>query len=111
MKQTISYEDFEKLDIRVGEVVEASAPEWSNKLIRMEVEFGEEIGKRVLFSGIRKWYRPEELVGKKMSFLVNMEPKKMGKEESQGMLMMADTEERPYLILLPEDIKPGTMIR
>ncbi len=111
MKPTVNYDDFDKLDIRVGEVLEASSPEWSNKLIRMEVDLGEEIGKRILFSGIRKWYQSEDLVGKKMSFIVNMEPKKMGEEESQGMLIMADSEERPELIFLPAGIKPGTMIR
>lgn len=111
MKPVINYSDFEKLDIRVGEVTEASAPLWSNKLIRMEVDLGEEIGKRILFSGIRKWYRPEEIIGKKMSFVVNMEPKKMGEEESQGMLLMLDTEEQPFLIFLPETVKPGTMVR
>jgi methionyl-tRNA synthetase len=111
MKPTINYDDFEKLEIRVGEVISATAPDWSNKLLRMEVDLGDEIGKRILFSGIRKWYQPEEVVGKKMSFIVNMEPKKMGDEESQGMLLMADTEEQPYLIFLPETIKPGTMIR
>lgn len=111
MKPLINYEDFEKLDIRVGEVTGASAPEWSNKLIRMEVDLGEEIGRRVLFSGIRKWYDPDALVGKRMFLVVNMEPKKMGEEESQGMLMMADTEDRPYLIFLPTSIKPGTVIR
>lgn len=62
MKGTIDYSDFARLDIRAGLITAASVPEWSEKLIRYEVELGEEIGKRVLFSGIRKWYQPEELV-------------------------------------------------
>ncbi len=111
MKTNIQYSDFEKLDIRVGNVEAASAPEWSSKLIRMEVDLGEEVGKRILFSGIRKWYAPEDLIGKNMQFVVNMEPKKMGEEESQGMLIMADTEEKPVLIFLPDELVPGTMIR
>lgn len=111
MKPTIDYGDFEKLDIRVGRVLSATAPDWSNKLLRMEVDLGEEIGKRILFSGIRKYYSPEDVIGKNMQFVVNMEPKKMGDEESQGMLIMVDTEEKPILIFLPEGLTPGSVVR
>lgn len=111
MKDLINYTDFEKLDIRAGKIVAASAPEWSEKLIRYEIDFGEEIGKKVLFSGIRKWYTPEELVGKTIPVIVNMEPKKMGEEESQGMVIMADGEEGAKLLFLDESIAPGTVIR
>ncbi len=111
MKNNIQYSDFEKLDIRVGRVISATAPEWSSKLLRMEVDLGEEIGNRILFSGIRKWYIPEDVVGMNMQFIVNMEPKKMGEEESQGMLIMVDTEEKPVLIFLPDELKAGQMIR
>jgi tRNA-binding EMAP/Myf-like protein len=64
-----------------------------------------------LFSGIRKWYKPEDLLGKMMPVIVNMAPKKMGDEESQGMAIMVDTEEKPVLIFLGDDIKPGTILR
>lgn len=111
MKDLIKYEDFEKLDIRAGKVVDASAPDWSEKLIRYEIDFGEELGKRVLFSGIRKWYTPEELVGKTLPVIVNMEPKKMGDEESQGMVIMSDGEDGPKLMFLSDDVVPGTVIR
>jgi len=111
MKDTIDYSDFEKLDIRAGKIVEASAPLWSEKLIRYEIDFGEELGKRVLFSGIRKWYTPEELVGKTLPVIVNMTPKKMGEEESQGMVIMADGSEGPRLIFLDDSVVPGTVIR
>ncbi len=111
MKDLISYPDFEKMDIRVGEVVAAEVPEWSNKLLKLEVDLGEEIGRRVLFSGISKWYQPEDVLGKKMMVLVNMEPKKMGEEESQGMLLMVDGEERPELIFLDERLASGLVVR
>ena len=111
MKDSINYSDFEKLDIRAGKVVAASAPEWSEKLIRYEIDFGEELGKRVLFSGIRKWYTPEDLIDKTLPVIVNMEPKKMGDEVSQGMVIMADGEEGPKLLFLSDDIVPGTVIR
>ena len=111
MKDQINYTDFEKLDIRAGKVVEASNPLWSEKLIRYEMDFGEVLGKRVLFSGIRKWYSPEELIGKIMPVVVNMEPKKMDDEFSQGMTIMADSEDGPKLIFLSDGIVPGTVIR
>ena len=119
MKNIIDYDDFSKLDIRSGKVVNATLPEWSDKLIRYEVDLGEEIGKRVLFSGIRKWYSPEQMVGKNIPVVVNLAPKKMGDpsagsgqgEESQGMAIMADEEGGPTLIFLPEALEPGTVIR
>lgn len=111
MKTPITYADFEKLDIRVGTVVEATAPEWSKKLLRFVVDFGPEIGQRIIFSGIRTWYQPETLIGKQFGFLINLEPKKMGEEESQGMMMMVDGEEQPTLIPLTTAATNGTMIR
>ncbi|HBC44805.1 MAG: Methionine-tRNA ligase [Candidatus Collierbacteria bacterium GW2011_GWB1_45_35] len=111
MKDLITYGDFGKLDIRAGKIVEASAPEWSDKLIRYEVDLGVELGKRVLFSGIRKWYKPEDLVGKIIPVVINLTPKKMGDEESQGMAIMADGETGAVMIFLPDSVEPGTVIR
>ena len=111
MKDIITYGDFEKLDIRSGKIVSASVPEWSQKLIRYVVDLGEEIGESVLFSGIRKWYQPEDLTGKIIPVIVNMAPKKMGAEESQGMALMVDGNEGPVMIFLPESVIPGSVIR
>lgn len=111
MKSTISYDDFEKIDVRVGKIVEASVPLWSEKLIRYVIDLGEEVGTRVLFSGIRKWYSPEDLVGKMVPVIVNMEPKKMGTETSEGMVIMADSDDGPKMIFMEETIVPGTVIR
>jgi methionyl-tRNA synthetase len=111
IKADISYDEFAKLDIRVGLITAASAPDWSEKLIRYEIDLGEEVGKRILFSGIRKWYKPEDLVGKMVPVVVNLAPKKMGEEESAGMVIMTDGEEGAVMIFLPEKIKPGTIVR
>src|SRR3989344_8149008 len=111
IKPNIIYDDFAKLDIRAGLTTAARVPEWSRKLIRYEVDLGEEIGKRILFSGIRKWYKPEDLVGKMVPVVVNLAPKKMGEEESAGMVIMTDGEEGAVMIFLPEKIKPGTIVR
>lgn len=109
-KPTITYDDFAKLDIRVGTILSAAAPEWSKKLLRFEVDFGAEIGKRILFSGIKEWYSPETLVGKSFPFVINLAPKKMGEEESQGMMIMADTTDQPVLTPI-ENVPSGSVIR
>jgi len=111
MKDVVGYEDFVKLDIRVGEIVEAEAPEWSEKLLQFMVDFGEEIGKRTILSGIKQWYQPEEFVGKKGVFVVNLAPKKMGPSESEGMWIMSDTEDKPIPIMVDGSIGVGTVVR
>lgn len=111
MKDLINYEDFGRLDIRVGLILEAEAPEWSEKLIRYVIDFGEEVGKRTLFSGIRAWYKPEDLVGKKVPVILNMIPKKMGKEYSEGMVLMVDGAEKPVMIFLLDSVEVGSVIR
>jgi len=118
MKAVVSYTNFEKLDLRVGKVVKVEVPKWSNKLLRFEVDFGIEVGIRIIFSGVRKWYKGEDFLGKQFIFLINMTPKKMGEEESQGMMLMADTvnsnpadKQRPTSIPLNEPVGNGTVVR
>jgi methionyl-tRNA synthetase len=115
MKPTIQYEDFEKLDIRVGKIVTAIAPEWSNKLLQMTVDFGAEVGQKTVLSGIRKWYQPDELIGKNYAFVVNLAERKMGESVSQGMMIMADGvvdgEEHPIICAWPLEIPVGTVVR
>jgi methionine--tRNA ligase beta chain len=91
MKPIITYNDFAKLDFRVGTVIECTEKEGSDKLLRLTVDFGEE-GKRIIFSGIKKWYTPDDLKDKQFVFLINLEPRKMMDEESQGMLIAANGE-------------------
>jgi methionyl-tRNA synthetase len=117
MKSVVSYSDFEKLDFRVGEVIYVSEPDWSNKLLKFEVDFGI-LGKRIIFSGIRKWYKVEDFLNKKFVFLFNMENKKMGpsdsagrREASEGMMIMADGEESPVIIPVSDEIEVGTVVR
>lgn len=119
MKPKITYQDFDKIDIRIGTVIACTNPEWSKKLIRLEVDFGATIGKRVIFSGIKQWYVPDTLLGGQFPFLINLEPKMMGNpsagsgqgEESQGMMLMADGEEKPVLFYLKEDVTSGSSVR
>ena len=88
---TISIQDFQKLDIRVGTVIKAEVPEWSHWVMKMKVDLGTEIGERVVFAGIMHFYKPEDLEGKQFPFITNLEKKKIGPEGdfSEGMMLMA----------------------
>lgn len=115
MKPHITFADWEKLDVRLGTIVEASAPEWSNKLIQLTVDFGDEIGHRTIFTGMRKWYGPETFQGRQALFIVNLEPRKMGQFESQGMLLSLDAVDedgnsRPGVILFDDAAANGTAL-
>jgi methionyl-tRNA synthetase len=93
MKPTIQYDDFAKLDLRVGTVVECVEKEGSEKLLRLTVDFGTE-GTRNILSGIKQWYKPEELKGKQFVFVFNLAPRKLMGEESEGMILAAEGEPR-----------------
>ena len=112
-REPIEIEDFAKVEMRVGLVVEASEPEWSNKLIRQVVNFGEGMGQRVIFSGLRKWYSAaEDFVGRKLVYVTNLAPRKMGEEVSEGMILaVEDSEGVPIRWDLTEtEIAPGTRV-
>lgn len=111
MKPTIEYSDFEKLDIRVGKITEAVAPDWSKKLLEFTVDFGEEIGTKTILSGIKEWYSPDDFVGKSYMFIANLAERKMGEGVSQGMMIMADGEDQPVPFALTPSVKPGTIVR
>lgn len=111
MKPTIEYPDFEKLDIRVGKVIAAAAPEWSHKLLEFTVDFGEEIGTKTILSGIKEWYAPDDFVGNSYMFIVNLAERKMGEGVSQGMMMMADGDDLPVPFALKPEVEPGTVVR
>jgi len=111
MKDTIMFNDFIKLDIRVGEVTDAKKIVNSNKLIELTIDLGEEIGTRTILTGMQKWYSPQDFIGKKFLFLANLEPRKMAGSESQGMIISADIDGEPKLIEAPSDLPNGTMIR
>lgn len=112
MKPTIEYTDFEKLDIRVGKILSATVPEWSEKLIEYKVDFGPEIGEKTILSGIKAWYTPEDLIGKKFTFIVNLAERKMGESVSQGMMLMVVPEnEKPILIEVSADAQEGIIVR
>lgn len=104
----ITIEDFAKIQLRVAEILEAEKVEGSDKLIKMKLKVGEET--RQIVGGIARHYTPEELVGKKIIIVYNLEPKKLKSIESQGMLLAASTEGKMSLLTVDRDIESGAKI-
>lgn len=105
----VSFEEFKKIEIRIGKILSAEKVENADKLLKLEVEFKGEIGKRQIVSGIAEYFSQNELIGKKLPFIVNLEPRKFKGVESQGMLM-AVAGEKPILLLPSEDVPEGAEI-
>ena len=110
-KDKVIFSDFDKLDLRVGEVKEASLLEGSKKLIVMKIDLGEDYGTVEILSGLAELYKPEDLIGNKYIVLANLEPKKLMGRESNGMIMVADDPEKFALVPLDKNLKNGTVIR
>ena len=114
MSDKVNFSDFQKLDIRVGTVIEATVPEWSHWVMKLKVDLGSEIGERTVFAGIMKFYQPQDLIGKQFPFVVNLEPKKMGPmgDFSEGMMIMSVVnDETPVLFKLWKKVPNGTKVR
>ncbi len=107
-KENVSFEDFEKLDIRVGKVVVCEKVPKSSKLLRFEIEVGSE--KRQILSGIAKYYEPEDLIGKNVLFIANFPPRKMMGLESNGMILSAEHDGKLVVTSTLEDIQSGACI-
>jgi len=103
-KPTISYEEFLKIDLRVGTIVSADDLENSNKLIKIIVDIGTE--KRQIIAGIKKQYKVEDLVGKQVAFVANLEPRKIADLDSNGMILAAHDGSELPVVLFPERIVP-----
>ena len=109
LKETIQFDDFMKLDLRVGTILEAKKVEKSNKLLEFLIDTG--VDKRTLLSGIAKHYSPEDMVGKQVTIIANLAPRKMMGTESQGMILMAEDNAGNLRLLQPnEDVEPGSII-
>ncbi len=112
MKKTaVNFDDFLKLDLRVGEVKEAILVENSKHLIKLTVDIGEDYGVVEILSGLYPTYNPEDLQGNKYIVLANLEPKKMAGTFSNGMILVADDPEKFQLVPLDKKLKNGTVIR
>jgi len=105
----ISFEDFQKIDLRVAKIIKAEKIEGSEKLLKLEVNLGKEV--RQIVAGIAKFYKPEDLVGEEIVVVANLEPKKLMGIESQGMLLAADDNGKPIILIPEKEVPPGTKIR
>ena len=109
LAEEISFAEFQKLDLRIGKIIEATAIPNSKKLIKIIVEFGSE--KRQAVAGLLKWYTPDELVGKKCVFLLNLQRRVLAGVESQCMVLAAEEIDGRVTVLVPEkDIAEGSKI-
>lgn len=105
---TIKLSDFQKLDIRVGRVIEAQPIQKSDKLILLKVDIGSEV--RQLVAGLRPYYKPEDLIGKEIIVLANLEPKQLMGYTSQGMLLAAVEDGKPVILVPEKEVKVGAKI-
>lgn len=126
--EQITYDEFKKIEARIGTVVSAEAVLDSDKLIRCEIDFGmrtiietNEAGEttthevpdvRQILSGIREWYTPEMLIGKQLLYVVNLAPRTIRGLESNGMLMAVDGPDGAPVFLIPEkEVEKGAKVR
>ena len=108
VKQEISYDDFSKLDIRTGQILEAEKVAKSDKLLKLKVDLGFEC--RTIVSGLAEQYKVEEVVGKKVAVIVNLAPRKLRGIESNGMILMAE-DNYGRLTFVQSDTNPGMIIK
>ncbi|HZJ35154.1 MAG TPA: methionine--tRNA ligase [Gillisia sp.] len=109
-KETVTFEDFTKMDLRAGTIVEATKMPKANKLLVLKVDTGLDI--RTIVSGIAESFKPEEIIGKKVTVLVNLEPRKLRGVESQGMILMTESANGKLVFLNPDtdNVENGTVI-
>jgi len=108
-KNTIEFDDFTKVDIRVGTVIEAENVPKSDKLLKLKVDTG--LDQRTILSGISKYYSPDDILNKKVMVLINLKPRKMMGFESQGMLLLADDSDGNLSLIQPDsDISDGSIV-
>ncbi len=109
-KENITFDDFNKMDIRIGTIKSAEKVAKTKKLLKLEVDTG--IDKRTVVSGIAEFFNPEDIVGKQVNILVNLAPRTIKGIESQGMILMAQNANDELVFIEPsKKIKPGSVVR
>jgi len=107
---TIGFGEFQRMDMRIGLIVDAARVEGTENLIKMSVDLGGE--RRQAVAGLAKWYKPEQLVGNKYVFVANLKPAKLRGVESNCMILAADDAKGKIVLLRPEtDIDVGSKIK
>jgi methionyl-tRNA synthetase len=109
VKETVDFPTFEKMDIRVGKVLECKKVPKADKLLQFLIEDG--MGTRTIVSGIAKYYKPEDLVGKDICFIANFAPRKLKGVESQGMILSAVNPDGSLVVIGPQgNVVPGAQV-
>jgi methionyl-tRNA synthetase len=108
MVETIKYDDFAKLDLRVAKIVEAEKVEGTDKLIKLKIDLGIE---RQIVAGIAQHYTPKELVGKSIIVIANLEPATIRGVESEGMLLAGTDENGVVILTTDKEMIPGSKIK
>lgn len=119
--ETISFDDFKKLEIRIGKIISAERVEGSDKLLKLMVDFGFDPPKtegaeampvhRQIIAGIAQFYAPEALVGKECPFAYNLAPRVLKGLESQGMILCPSDTAGPVLLHPDKEIPPGSLVK
>ena len=105
----ITYDDFAKLELKIATITAVERVEGSEKLLKLQLDLGAE--QRQIVSGIAKSYEPEELVGKQIVMIANLEPRSLMGIESNGMLLAASDESGPILLIPEKAVPPGSSIK
>jgi methionine--tRNA ligase beta chain len=105
----ITYDEFRKLDIRIGTIVSAVKVQGTDKLLALEISFGTET--RQLVAGIAETYQPDHLIGKEIPVLMNLEPRKIRGIVSHGMILAADADGKPVLLHPDSTVPSGSIVR
>jgi methionine--tRNA ligase beta chain len=108
MKETITFKEFQRMDLRVGRVLEARDVPNSRNLILLKMDIGTDIKQMV--AAIKGFYEPEDLIGKNIATIVNLEPRRVMGLESQGMILAAVEGEKPVILMPDKEVAPGSPI-
>ena len=109
-KAETSFDDFSKMDIRTGTILEAERVPKTDKLLKLKISTG--IDERTVVSGIAQYYAPEDIIGQKICMLVNLAPRKIKGIESQGMILMAENSKGELCFMTPtKDFNNGSLVK
>ena len=108
-KEEVSIEDFDKLDIRIGTVMDCQRHPKADKLLVFDIKCGSD--RRTIVSGIAQYYQPEDLVGKKVAFIANLAPRKLRGIESKGMILSAEDAKGNLEVVTVDKVEDGADIR
>jgi len=107
---TVDFEFFQKIELKIGKILEAVRVDGSDKLLRMQVDLGEEAPRQII-AGIGKAYEPEILIGRELLFIANLEPRTIMGLESQGMVLAASDEQGPIVLSPDREVSPGASLK